>query len=244
MQKLQFRFGSALIASIIATIIMTISWAFFGVNIMKMLGMNMGRTGTGAYIAGGILHLAIGIFYGFVYALFFANWLQKKLPGIIAGALYGFVPFIIALFTINSFMSMTSGLLADKERVIDSKRKITDSVKETEVPTHVDYPESRYDYGSKCYRWEGKDSDPYHPSCPGNGYKSHTEEDDTPATQPDELYEKGPKAQNRETPSYLSDRKNNGNVKSNWLISLINHLIYGFVLGLLYRPKRIEMKQE
>lgn len=74
-QSSGFRFWDAVKAGFMATVILTIIMALFGMDSMKSLGhMLMGSSASKMqlYLAGGALHFGIGIFYGFLYALILA----------------------------------------------------------------------------------------------------------------------------------------------------------------------------
>ncbi|MCB1109135.1 MAG: hypothetical protein KDK44_05700, partial [Chlamydiia bacterium] len=92
----RFNFKSAIIAGFIATVVMTIFMAFFDMNIVKVLGMAMGKTGVMAYIFGGVIHLIVGLIYGLIYGLIIQP-IFSKLPGFLSGSIYGVIIFIIAL---------------------------------------------------------------------------------------------------------------------------------------------------
>lgn len=109
----RFNFGSAIWASIVGTVAMTVTMWFFGVNLMYMLGMTAGKTGTSAYIFGGIIHFAVGIFYGLVYALIFEP-IFRRMNGFFAGALYSLLPFFIALFFMGTFTQMIKTTFGNK----------------------------------------------------------------------------------------------------------------------------------
>lgn len=67
--------GSAIIAGLVGAVAITITLALSGTNIMKMLGVMMlgsGASVAAQYMAGGLVHLMIGVLYGVVYAALFA----------------------------------------------------------------------------------------------------------------------------------------------------------------------------
>ena len=99
----RFNFQSAIAAGFIATVVMTIFMAFFDMNIMKMLGVAMGKTGGMAYVFGGIVHLIIGLIYGLIYGLIIQP-IFSGLPGFISGLIYGVIIFVIALIFTPTFM--------------------------------------------------------------------------------------------------------------------------------------------
>ena len=66
---------SAIVAGLVATVVITITLALSGTNIMKALGGMMLGASAGAtaqYMLGGLVHLMIGVLYGVVFAALFA----------------------------------------------------------------------------------------------------------------------------------------------------------------------------
>lgn len=64
----------AILAGLIATVAITVTLGLFGNNIMKSLGamiLGPGASAGAQYMAGGVMHLMVGLFYGIVYAWFF-----------------------------------------------------------------------------------------------------------------------------------------------------------------------------
>lgn len=104
MQKSRVNLKSAILASIVGTIAMTVVMAIFGINIMKALGMTAGMQGGMVYFIGGLIHLSVGIFYGIIYAWIFQP-LLKKLPSYLSGAVYSILPFIIAMLFMSPFLN-------------------------------------------------------------------------------------------------------------------------------------------
>ena len=82
--------GRAILAGLVGTVVITITLALSGTNIMKALGMMMLGAGTGTtaqYIAGGMMHLVIGVLYGVIFAVLFAPitaW-NKLMKGAVFG---------------------------------------------------------------------------------------------------------------------------------------------------------------
>lgn len=100
--------GCAVAAGVIATIIMTVVMYFEGLNIMKLLGvMLMGSdAGIGAqYLAGGVLHFVIGIFYGIVYAVLFGC---LKMHTFFKALIFGAIITVIAFFGMPIMADMLS----------------------------------------------------------------------------------------------------------------------------------------
>ena len=90
--------GSAIVAGLVATIIMTVVMYFEGINITKMLGMMLMGSDAGIgsqYAAGGVLHFAVGIFYGIVYAAVFA---PLKMCTLFKAFIFGIIITGIAFF--------------------------------------------------------------------------------------------------------------------------------------------------
>lgn len=99
--KISFSFGSAVYAGIIATIVMTVVMALFGTNIITMLGtilLNKQAPIYMIYLAGSIMHFAVGIIYAILYALIIAP--LKSLSNVLKAILYSIILAIIAQIAI------------------------------------------------------------------------------------------------------------------------------------------------
>lgn len=101
---------SAIVASVLATIAVTITFALSGNDIVKSLGMMI--LGSDAslmmqYTAGGVMHLAVGIAYGIAFALFFVPvqvW-NKALKGVV----FGFAITAVALTLMPLMATLVGG---------------------------------------------------------------------------------------------------------------------------------------
>ena len=109
------KWGRAIVASLIAIVVFTVTMALFGMNIIKDLGniILLGTTlmGTDAglttqYLVGGVLYVLIGIVYGVIYCGIIsplgANHLLK-------GVLYGTVLSVIAIFGLPGLTNLAAG---------------------------------------------------------------------------------------------------------------------------------------
>lgn len=102
--------GRALIAGLVATAAITVSMALFGMNIMKSLGAMMigaGASATTQYIAGGLFHLLVGLFYGLVYAALVAP--VRRWGALLKGAVFGLAITAIALAVMPVMAAMMGG---------------------------------------------------------------------------------------------------------------------------------------
>ena len=100
--------GRALFAGLVATVVMTVTMALSGTNLMKALGMMLAPTAgqTAQYVAGGLLHLLTGLFYAVVYAKFFATvqgW-SPTMKGVvyglvIGGLMFGLMPVMASIMS-------------------------------------------------------------------------------------------------------------------------------------------------
>lgn len=102
--------GRALVAGLVATILMTITMALFGMNLMKSLGgMILGADASTAmqYLVGGLIHFMIGIGYGLVYAALVAPRLSWH--PVLKGAVYGAALTVIALVMMPVMASALGG---------------------------------------------------------------------------------------------------------------------------------------
>ncbi len=108
------KWGRAIVASLIAIVVFTVTMAIFGVNTIKDLGniILLGTTlmGTDAglttqYLVGGVLYVLIGIIYGVIYCGIIsplgANHLLK-------GVLYGTVLSVIAIFGLPGLTNLAT----------------------------------------------------------------------------------------------------------------------------------------
>ena len=101
--------GRALVAGLAATVVMTVTMALFGTNLMKDLGMMLAPTSSATvqYLAGGAQHLLIGLFYALVYAKFFSpvqGWSRA-----VKGLVYGLVVAALAFALMPVMASMMAG---------------------------------------------------------------------------------------------------------------------------------------
>jgi len=210
----RFNFKSALLASIVATIVMTVWMIIFGMDVMRLIGQVAGMSGAMVYILGGLIHLGVGIFWGLIYAWLFEPWM-KKLPGFLSGAIFSLLPFILGIFFLGTFLHVVHDIFAVKQVVSESTHEVAmnEEVNEAEMMT----------VGCPC----PKPPKPCPgPDCPkdraiGGGYGA-------PA---DSRGVQMPERSSAPAPSQGMPM---------WLWSLINHLIYGVVLGLIYRPRKSE----
>lgn len=104
-----FSWPRAITAGLIATIAITMSLALFGMNIMKSLGSMMLPNATVAmqYLAGGLFHLAVGLFYGVVYAGLFGK--VREWNPLFKGAVFGLAITAIALAVMPIMAAMMPG---------------------------------------------------------------------------------------------------------------------------------------
>ena len=97
-QASSFNWGKALMAGLIATVIITVSMALFGMNIMKSLGQMVLGPQSGAstqYLVGGLIHLMIGVGYGVLYSAVVAP--VRRWPAVMKGLVFGLSITAIAL---------------------------------------------------------------------------------------------------------------------------------------------------
>lgn len=220
----RFNFGSILLASIIATIAMTIVMAIFGINLMKILGFAAGMSGGAAYLFGGVLHFAIGIFYGIIYALFFEPWM-KKMPGFLSGALYSLLPFIIALIFIGPTLKLIS--------FVFDGTSCAPCQAASSCAAYSCYPcEPDAAGNSGCSKW--RDCEPY-VAAHAPMYDRTPDHDCMPRHKcmPDQSHMTG-----------MQSAPCGSGSSMGWFLNLINHLVYGAILGLVYRPRIIEETKE
>ncbi len=103
----RFNPGSAIRAGILGTIAITITLFLTGTNIVAMLGqMLTGSSGPAAYAAGGIVHLAIGT----IFALIFAGVIEPivRAPRFVEGLALGVFAFAMAMVAMPLMAAMLS----------------------------------------------------------------------------------------------------------------------------------------
>lgn len=102
--------GRALMAGLAATVAITISMALFGMNVMKSMGamaMGAGASTATQYAVGGLIHLMVGLFYGFVYAALVAP--VRRWGALLKGVGFGLAITAIALAVMPVMAAMTGG---------------------------------------------------------------------------------------------------------------------------------------
>lgn len=258
----RFNFGSALLASIIATILMTAFMMYFGMDVMLMLGKLAGMDNIiAAYLVGGAIHFIIGLLYGLLYALIFEPLLQK-LPGFLSGTLYSLIPFILALTLMGQFTQYMQKLFGSDgkqsvhSRDMDSPPSPYSKDSSQYIPYSPDDQDSSDDQFNDyednqcapnqpsndsyqtsflvCIKGDHFDlikQDTYHPKASSqNGSMQPYSGENKNASQNNALYEMKKEKKVSKFPT--------------WVWSLFNHLIYGFFLGLVYRPRKISQDKE
>lgn len=101
--------GWAVVAGIVATVVITISLGLFGMNIVKMLGSSMmPSAGAGAqYAVGGVIHMMVGLVFAVAYAMLFA---QVRPWGLfLRAAVFGTALTAVALVGMPVMMAMMGG---------------------------------------------------------------------------------------------------------------------------------------
>ncbi len=251
----RFNFTSAIVAGFMATVVMTIFMAFFDMNITKLLGMAMGKTGAMAYIFGGLIHLGVGLFYGLIFALIIQP-LLNKLPGFLSGSLYGIAIGVVAFIFTPMFMNSLQkwGGKCHPMGAAKAYGQYGYQGCYPQVPEHPCYPQHPEDEQGQ-YPYQDKESQqqkqypydeddqrpdadrppgiPDQPQYPGQGGNA-----------PSPYYR-----QNAYAPPSVHEHQMNpcGPAKRaslpTWLWVIINHVVYGFVLGVFYRPRKINQQQ-
>ena len=95
-------------AGFVATIVMTITMAFVGMNVMKSLGgMIMGPEAsmTMHYVAGGVMHFAIGSFFGVLYAVSIDK-VFKNFGPLFKAVIYGTLLTFLAMYGMSMMKEM------------------------------------------------------------------------------------------------------------------------------------------
>ena len=235
----RFSFSSAIFAGFIATVVMTIFMAFFDMNIMKMLGMTMGKTGTMAYIYGGIIHLVIGLIYGFFYGLIIQP-IFHRLPGFLTGLIYGVIIFVIALIFTPMFLKTLHSWGSDNATASRANYQMT--------AYHNQAPQTQqqYDqYGRPVQPQYDQYGNPVQPKQQYDQYgnpvqpqQQYDQYGNPVPNQPDQHHGM-PQSGTHHNASHHGKATKKSSMPG-WLWVLINHLVYGFILGIFYRPRKTE----
>lgn len=101
---------SVIVASIIATVAVTITFSLSGNDIVKTLGMMILGGDSSLmmqYTVGGVMHVAVGLAYGVLFALFFIP--VQVWNKVTKGILFGFVITAVALTLMPSLASVFAG---------------------------------------------------------------------------------------------------------------------------------------
>lgn len=249
----RFNFKSAIFAGFMATVVMTIFMAFFGMDITKMLGMALGKTGITAYIYGGVVHLIIGLIYAFIFALIFQP-IFNRFPGFLSGTLYGVLVGFVALIFTPTFMKTLKGYGGNclptaasygYQGCYPPKPQVPDAPQAPEMPQDPRYPDKegvypQPDQAPTPYdqRPDSQPGQPGQPQYPGQeGYPYNQSAYPTPCA-PQTPSQPMP---NGQTPiPHPCTPHQEKKPLPNWLWVLINHAVYGFTLGVFYRPRKIE----
>jgi len=217
---MRFNFKSAVWSGIIASLVMSFVMGLFEMNLIKVIGFAAGATGMSAYLTGGVIYFLVGIFYAFIYALIFEPIL-RKLPRFLAGALYGLVPFAIFMVLTTSsskFATMTYIPLGAAVPCGPCGGLLNDNPPAEPpscAPCNPCNPCTPQPV-STAYRISSKSLVAAAVPCaPGGGLLQ-----DNPAAIPNPA-------------AVAKSQAGHG-----WLILLINYVVYGIVLGLVYRPKQ------
>lgn len=234
----RFNFGSAVLAGIIATIIMTIVMMFFGIDIMEVLGNASGMYGSSIYLVGGLIHIVIGIVYAIIYAWIFEPLFQK-LPKFLAGGIFSLLPFIIAILFMGSFLQTLNSVFVSSSKKEQSKVAVSK------------YKKCRGDISPYEARYSKRNSKSSSPNCSANDFCGCDCSYDSSCCGPDDdeqcsMYGATDCSVGCGTccsPSCSAQNSSSTSTTPNtlpmWLISLVNHLVYGVFLGIFYRPKEV-----
>ncbi|MCB1117078.1 MAG: hypothetical protein KDK50_00700 [Chlamydiia bacterium] len=243
----RFNFKSAIVAGFVATVVMTIFMAFFDMNITKLLGMAMGKTGSMAYIIGGLIHLGVGLFYGLIFALI-VQPILNKLPGFLSGSLYGIAIGVIALIFTPMFMGKLHKWGGQCHPMGTAKVYAQYGYQgcypqDPEHPCYPQHPNGDQDQQQKQYPFdhdedeteddEESDNDqaPNQPNPP-----QYPEQDDYGSSPYYKQNAYSPPHEHQMNPCAPAKKAS----LPAWLWVLINHVVYGFVLGVFYRPHRTD----
>ncbi len=219
--------ANVLLAGLAATIVVTITMMMSGTNIIQALGnmlLGMDASITARYLAGGTVHLAVGLTYGVFFALFFAP--VSEWNKITKGIIFGFVVTVMALVFLPLAASMMSGKSATQAP--NSPRAAV-----TTNPCNPNPPKAANPckMGNPCAPKVGNPCNPKigNPCNPGNPCASKS---------------MNPCASEMKNPCAAGNpcnpRGGSGGNPYGGLISLINHIILGLVLAFTVRLRKNE----
>lgn len=209
---------NVLLSGLAATIVVTITMLMSGTNIVQALGdmlLGMDASVTARYLAGGVVHLAVGLTYGVFFALFFApvsEW-NKVTKGII----FGFVITVMALV----FLPLAASMMSSKPatQIPNSRPATATNPCTPSMPKAV----NPYKTGNPCAPKMGN------PCNLGNPCASKSMNPCAPEI-------KNPCAAGNP----CNPRGGSGGNPYGGLISLINHIILGLVLAFTVRLRKDE----
>jgi len=222
-QKLGIDWSKAITAGAVATVVMTLLMAIvFKTDIMKGIGsMIVGSDGgVMTYIVGGIMHFMVGIVYGIVFA-FIAP--KVPLPSIATGLVFGLVLTPIAVIGMPIMMNMAGG--GDGENPCGGSNPCASTIDNwTPISAPQENPcnpcaSNPCQASNPCAEnpCEGVAQNPCNPCSASNPCE---------ATNPCDA----------SNPCGAGNPCGGGEANP-WPSSTINHLAFGLVLGLMYKPK-------
>lgn len=218
--------ANVLIAGLAATVVVTITMIMSGTNIMQALGgmlLGMDASVTARYLAGGTVHLAVGLTYGVFFALFFAP--VSEWNKITKGVIFGFFITVMALVFLPLAASMMSGksvTQAPNSRAAAATNPCNPGTPKAANPCKT---------GNPCAPKIGNPCNPKmgNPCNPGNPCASKS------------MNPCAPEMKNScAAGNPCNPRGGSGGNPYGGLISLINHIILGLVLAFTIRLKKDE----
>ncbi|MDE2310009.1 MAG: hypothetical protein KGL01_04180, partial [Betaproteobacteria bacterium] len=228
---------NVLLSGLAATIVVTITMLMSGTNIVQALGdmlLGMDASVTARYLAGGVVHLAIGLTYGVFFALFFAP--VSEWNKVTKGVIFGFFITVMALVFLPlaaSMMSSKSATQIPNSRPATATNPCTPGMPKTVNPCNPSTPKvaNPCKTGNPCAPRMGNPCNPKigNPCNPGNPCASKS-------TNPCAPEMKNPCAAGNP----CNPRGGSGGNSYGGLISLINHIILGLVLAFTVRLRKDE----
>lgn len=223
---MRFNFKSAIWAGIVATFVMVVVLGLFGVNAMKVVGMAAGQTGNSVYVLGAIVHLIVGVIYALIYALIFEP-LFKKMPKYLSGAIFGLLPFIVGMTMGMHFMDFLRNTFHVASTINDIAPPCHMNPNDPCNPCNPAYP------GSQCNPCNG-----CNPCYPCNPQPMNTSYHPMMAAAQPCNPHGGTMYDSCEACEPCNPDPMSASHNMKWLICLVSNLVYGIVLGLVYRPSR------
>jgi hypothetical protein len=110
---IRLNWGAAIFAGVLATSVMVLTMALFGINILKAVGVIANQEGSLAYVYGSLIVLAVGLFYAFCYAIIIRP-VMRKFPKWMTGLFFGGIVYLISFSFTNPAIALFQEMFQKK----------------------------------------------------------------------------------------------------------------------------------